>query len=248
RFFDIYYRKDKEKSSFWPYNSEPVTDVMGLLDAGKKDAFDSYCGPASGLKLEFAISRLSTAKIKKLVYFDISQEQLDFKKYLWDSWVGESYQDFVEQYRIRRGIPLVGRLQSADYQELTLRPWYNNDLLYQSFSKIKQNTEEVYFLNLDLIADAEKLFKVLEETRAPLFWVSNILTFVFNHMKYELQDIQLAQDSILNFVEKKRKGILMGDLLTDEFLSRFAENSIVKKSIIKSWRDLIVEHVRQAFP
>ncbi len=248
RFFDIYYRKDKEKSSFWPYNSEPVTDVMGLLDAGKKDTFDSFCGPASGLKLEFAMQRLSTSNIKKLVYFDISQEQLDFKKSLWDSWVGESYQDFVEQYRVNRGIPLVGRLQSTSYQELTLRPWYNNDLLYQSFSQIRDRTQEVHFLNIDIIADTEKLLRVLEDTQAPLFWVSNILTFVFNHMKYDLHDFQRVQTSLLNFIEKNRKGQVIGDLLSDDFFSRFTQSSSVKKSVIKSWRDLIVEHVRQAFP
>lgn len=248
RFFDTYYQKGKEKTTFWPYNSEPVGDVLGQMDAYKQKEFDSFSGPASGLKLEFTISRLSGASIKRLIYFDVSQQQLDFKKHLWDHWAGERYQDFVESYRLQNNIPMSTRLQNVDYQHFTLRPWYNNELLYKSFSKIKEKTKEVHFLNIDLISDSEKIFLLLEDTQTPLFWVSNILTFIFNHMKYDIERIEQTQKILVDYIENKKSGVVIGDRLSDDFLRHFTESRLDKKSLIKSWRDLIAEQFRQVIP
>jgi hypothetical protein len=80
--------------------------------------------------------------------------------------------------------------------------------------------DKVQFLSINLFEEENQLFDLLKNSNAPLLWISNIFSFIFTHMKYDLSEIQNTQNKFYDFFENKKSGKILGAKIPDDLFEK----------------------------
>lgn len=149
---------------------------------------DIVISPANGLLGE---SMAYTSGAKKIIFYDLNHNNLEFKKLLYSEWNGKNYQEFVEKFSKEKNLSIEPQLDSAQsesekYQELNkkiLDNWYH-------FKNL-----EIEYQNCDLISSIDNLLPrdgcafIHTSTILNYFLISNIL-----HSKEKINQVRSLID------------------------------------------------------
>lgn len=135
---------------------------------------DSVISPANGLLGE---SMALTSGARKIIFYDLNPNNIEFKKSLYHDWDGTNYQQFAESWAEQRNIGIEPHLSSAQTESQKYQGL--NEKILSSWDHFKNL--EVEFHNIDLIADIDLIVSKIDHafihtsTILNYFMISNVL-------------------------------------------------------------------------
>ena len=148
--------------------------------------------PANGLLGE---AMALTSGAKKIIFYDINPNNIEFKIKLYKDWDGKNYQDFANNYATEKNLTIEPYISSAKALSLELEE--SNQKVFKNWNLLKNL--EIEFYNVDLISGGrsfvqnEKNFYIHTSTILGNYIVTQILhdkqaiegfrSFLENHVK-----------------------------------------------------------------
>lgn len=127
---------------------------------------------------------------KKIVFYDLNPNNINFKKDLYSKWNGKNYQEFAQAWAIERGLDIEPELDSAQ-QEAELRSEHNLQVL-SNWDKIKKLDIEFHCLNV-----VDNIDLLLKDNKNFFIHTSTILnSFVITNIKYSTDEINAVRGKI----------------------------------------------------
>ena len=154
--------------NFWHFEEPPTYGHLNTV-----------IGPATGFLSEM-IALKSNAK--KIIFFDINKNNIEFKKHLYANWDGYDYDKFVSEWCAGKNITLEPATE-LEYEYSTKLGKETKEILFPIWNKWKQNVE-FEFLHIDLINEINSILPLANSDT--LLYTSTILSiYPFSHMLYE---------------------------------------------------------------
>lgn len=151
---------------------------------------DTVISPANGLLGE-AMALSSNAK--KIVFYDLNPNNIEFKKALYSEWNSVDYTEFATKWATDRNLDIEPEIESAQS-----RAEERNDLnaqVFEQWAHIKSLDVEfhsVNFLdNIDMLLSKEQNFYLHTSTILNSFIITNI--------KYSVEEIEQMRDKINHY-------------------------------------------------
>lgn len=155
---------------------------------------DVVISPANGLLGE---AMALTSGAKKIVFYDLNPNNINFKKDLYSKWDGNDYQTFAEAWAKERGLDIEPELDSAQ-QEAELRSKNNKDVL-TNWNDIKKLDIEFHCLNV-----VDNIDLLLKDKQNFFLHTSTILnSFVITNIKYSTEEIQNVRNKVEDYCSKQ---------------------------------------------
>lgn len=153
---------------------------------------DVVIAPANGLLGE---NMALTSNAKKIIFYDINPNNIEFKKDLYSKWDGVNYQKFGEEWARSRNLDIEPRMSSAQGgAELLMR---DNFKVFENWSKIKNL--EIEFHCLDFIDNIDKL---LSKNKKFFLHTSTIMNyFIITNIRHDQDKIDSLRTKIQDYCE-----------------------------------------------
>jgi len=135
---------------------------------------ETVISPANGLLGE---NMALTSNAKKIIFYDINPNNIEFKKDLYTKWDGVDYQKFGEEWANAKGLDIEPRSSSAqDDAQLVMK---DNLKVFENWEKIKNLDVEFHRLdfldNIDALLKNKKNFFLHTSTIMNFFIITNII-------------------------------------------------------------------------
>lgn len=161
-------------------NTEPSMPEVAdeLLGTG----FDQYCGATAGFKLFYYAYKYGFTSDTKFILYDFDPLSCRFKEDTLNNWNGEDYPAWVKEWVKEH--PEA----NSNLLDLTTTMWpkvvneFGGKTEWLDTWKRIQKSKWVV-RHIDLIADHDQLFKLLENKRT-FMWTSNIYSYIIPKMLY----------------------------------------------------------------
>lgn len=141
---------------------------------------DTVISPANGLLGE-AMALSSNAK--KIIFYDINPNNIEFKKELYRSWNGKNYQAFADDFCKGKDLVLEPLISSAKSLALDLDS--ENQKIFKNWDKIKNL--DIEFYNVDLISYG---YDFIKKEKNFYIHTSTILgNFILTHLLHSTKEI-----------------------------------------------------------
>jgi len=148
---------------------------------------DVVISPANGLLGE---TMALTSNARKIVFYDLNPNNIEFKKKLYNEWDGVDYTEFATTWAKDKGLDIEPEIASA--QSRAEEQNENNAVVLKNWSKIK--SLDVEFHSLDFLSNIDMLLK---DKRNFYLHTSTILnSFIITNIKYSVEEIQEMRDKI----------------------------------------------------
>lgn len=161
-------------------NTEPSMPEVAdeLLGTG----FDQYCGATAGFKLFYYAYKYGFTSDTKFILYDFDPLSCRFKEDTLNNWNGEDYPAWVNEW-IKEHPEANSNLLDLT---TTMWPKVVNEFggkteWLDTWKRIQKSKWVVR--HIDLIADHDQLFKLLENKRT-FMWTSNIYSYIIPKMLY----------------------------------------------------------------
>lgn len=142
---------------------------------------DVVISPANGLLGE---TMALTSNAKKIIFYDINPNNIEFKKTLYKDWDGNDYSAFATKWAQDRNLDIEPVIESAKLKAEEHRE--SNAEVFKNWERIK--SLEVEFHSVDFLANIDSL---LENERNFYLHTSTILNyFIITNIKYSEEEIQ----------------------------------------------------------
>lgn len=138
--------------------------------------------PANGLLGE---SMALTSGAKKIIFYDLNPNNIEFKRSLYNDWDGKDYQKFASDWAKSKGIEIEPQLDSAQVESQKYQGL--NEKILGNWNHFKNL--EVEFYNIDILSEIDFIVSKLDHafihtsTILNYFMISNFL-----HSKTEIFD------------------------------------------------------------
>ena len=177
--------EERITNHMWITNNEELYPVLGT----------QFVGPASGAAWWLNLCRPET---QSATLIDISYRQLDFARWMVDTWNGSNWGEFVVMYMFRNrvmhftldrndvdAIQLLREKKLAQY----INQWVEQQLPRFGITDLEQawkqaRIKKIQMLNLDLIS------WVLEHGPTDGLWASNVSNFKYALLNHSWEDIE----------------------------------------------------------
>jgi len=133
-------------------------------------------------------------RASKIVFYDINENNLKFKKYLYDNWDGNNYTDFALQYCKENNLKTEpeSEVDVKDAEEFNKN---TQQLIFDNWQMFKDMDKE--YVHVDIIKEPKKLFDML--SAGTILHTSTILqynVYPFTTILYEREEIEAIQNLI----------------------------------------------------
>lgn len=151
---------------------------------------DVVISPANGLLGE-TIALSSNAK--KIIFYDLNPNNIEFKKALYTEWNGIDYSAFASKWATDRSLDIEPEIASA--QSRANESADSNSEVFKNWSKIKSLDIEFQLINL-----LDNIDMLLSKEHNFYLHTSTILnSFIITNIKYSVDEIQQTRDKIEYF-------------------------------------------------
>lgn len=148
---------------------------------------DVVISPANGLLGEVMAL---TSNAKKIIFYDLNPNNINFKKDLYEKWNGIDYEKFALAWAADRNLNIEPELGSA--QQMAEKNSGNNKTVLDNWNKIKQLDIEFHCLNF-----LDNIDLLLENNQHFFLHTSTILnSFIITNIKYSAEEITTARNKI----------------------------------------------------
>lgn len=146
--------------------------------------------PANGLLAE---TMALTSNAKKIIFYDINPNNIEFKKTLYKEWDGTDYSKFATEWAQGKNLDIEPVLESA--KRIAEESRESNAMVFKHWDKIK--SLEVEFHSLDFL---ENIDMILEKEKNFYLHTSTILnSFIITNIKYSLDEITSMRNKIQHY-------------------------------------------------
>lgn len=148
---------------------------------------DVVISPANGLLGE---TMALTSNAKKIVFYDLNPNNIEFKKKLYNEWDGVDYTTFATNWAKSKGLDIEPEIASA--QSRAEEQSENNAIVLKNWGKIK--SLDVEFHSLDFLSNIDLLLK---DNKNFYLHTSTILnSFIITNIKYSVEEITVLRTLI----------------------------------------------------
>lgn len=157
---------------------------------------DSNCviAPANGLLGE---SLFLHSKSKKIVFYDINKNNIEFKKLLYSEWNGKDYFDFAYRYAKDNNLNIEPSTENGMSEATKSRK--DLDKIFQNWKLIKSVEKE--FLHLDIINDCDQIISRIENNT--VIHTSTIFTYyIQSSINHDQEEINAAIKKLKNKIKE----------------------------------------------
>jgi hypothetical protein len=138
-----------------------------------------------------------TSNAKKIIFYDLNPNNINFKKDLYTKWDGIDYEKFATAWAKEHNLDIEPELDSA--QDAAEKNSDNNKAVLDNWKKIKELDVEFYCLNF-----IDNIDLLLENREKFFLHTSTILnSFIITNIKYEVEEIELARKKIQMWCDKQ---------------------------------------------
>lgn len=149
---------------------------------------DCVISPANGLLGE---SLCLHTNAKKIIFYDINKNNIEFKKHLYTNWDGNNYFKFAYDYANEKNLKIEPSTLNGLEESLKSRD--DLDKLLQNWDHIKSVEKE--FLNVDIIQDCDQLISKIGNNT--LIHTSTIFTYYLqSNIIHDEETIKSAVDAL----------------------------------------------------
>ncbi len=134
-------------------------DALNIIHWDKFPAIDKFncvISPANGFLGEAMCLHSDS---KKLIFYDINKNNVEFKQHLYEHWNGENYFKFAEQYAKTRNLKTEPSTENG-IQE-SVKSAEDLDMIFGNWEKLKSLEKE--FIHIDIIRDIDQLISKIED-------------------------------------------------------------------------------------
>lgn len=150
---------------------------------------DTVISPANGLLGE---NMALTSNAKKIIFYDLNPNNIDFKKDLYNNWDGNDYQSFAINWAKERKISVEPDLDSA--QQEAEKYQINNQRILENWDHFKNLKKEFY--NFDIISNIDFL---LDNFSNCFLHTSTILNcYLISQVLHDKKEINDVRNKIKN--------------------------------------------------
>ena len=151
---------------------------------------DVVIAPANGLLGE---NMALTSNAKKIVFYDVNPNNIEFKKDLYSMWDGINYQEFGENWARARDLDIEPRLSSAQGgAELLMK---DNARVFENWNKIKNL--DVEFHCVDFLDNIDNL---LLKNKNFFLHTSTIMNyFIITNIRHDQEKIDMLRNKIHDY-------------------------------------------------
>jgi len=132
---------------------------------------------------------------KKIVFYDINKNNIEFKKHLYTNWDGENYFDFAYEYAKEKNLNIEPSTANGIAESLNSRE--DLDKIFKNWTYIKSLEKE--FLHIDIIKDCDQLTSKI--TQNTVMHTSTIFTY------YLQSNISHDEETIKSAIKKLKQKI-----------------------------------------
>jgi hypothetical protein len=208
------------KRRIWIFNSEAYTFNLPLAGC------DTYFGPAAGFKY---LDMLIYNPDVKFVFYDYSEESVEWLKNLKDNWDGNDLLSYLKKQpiEIKRMYKSINGSQEENI-ELLMKEFGGEDRFKKLWNDFRQAPAEFVTCNLfDLEQTRALLAKTVKDR--PFFYYSNIFSTDFTSMKYSVEDLEQMYKKFLDLiVVSYAKSTTFGSDPMGKFVYRRGNREMVK--------------------
>lgn len=158
---------------------------------------DTVICPTNGFLGEF-LSKASGAK--RIVFYDVNRNNIEFKKYLYSEWDGNNYEELAYNWAKDRNLSIEPVFEN---ELKTCQVWIDKakETILSDWAEWRK-TVTVEFLVCDIIKD---LHVVLDKVHGKtILHTSTILSiFPFSAFVYDQDDIEIVRQTITNYVTQQ---------------------------------------------
>lgn len=159
---------------------------------------DTVIYPATGFLAELCAIN---SNAKKIVFYDVNKNNLEFKKRLYQNWDGNDYEKFASDYAIENNLS-VEPIFSQDYFKTSEPKLKTYQHIFSDWNKFKESVN-VEFVHCDILGN----FNLLKPyfTEKTLIGTSTILTFYpYSHILYSQKHIEEVRQNIIETVKQTK--------------------------------------------
>lgn len=153
---------------------------------------DCVISPANGLLGE---SLCLYSNAKKIIFYDINKNNVEFKKHLYSNWDGKNYFDFAYSYAKEKNLNIEPSTENGIEESLKSRE--DLERIFNNWDHIKSIEKE--FLHIDIISDCDQIISKIVDTT--VIHTSTIFTY------YLQSNINHDEDAIKSAFEKLKQKI-----------------------------------------
>ena len=151
---------------------------------------DIVISPANGLLGE---TMAITSRARKIIFYDLNPNNIEFKKALYNIWDGHDYTAFASSWAANNNLDIEPELESAQSQAEEQREF--NLAVLKEWNYIK--SLEVEFHCLDFLSNIDMLLK---DNKNFYLHTSTILnSFIITNIKYSTEEIQYMRSQISKY-------------------------------------------------
>ena len=154
---------------------------------------DVVVSPANGLLGE---TMALTSNAKKIVFYDLNPNNIEFKKALYSEWNGIDYATFATKWAQDRNLDIEPLMESARIEAEENRK--SNAEVFKNWSKIR--SLQVEFYSLDFLSNIDMLLK--NEKNFYLHTSTILNSFIITNIKYSVDEIKQMRDKIEYYCKK----------------------------------------------
>jgi hypothetical protein len=148
---------------------------------------DTVISPANGLLGE---TMALSSNAKKIIFYDLNPNNIEFKKILYTEWDGKDYSAFATKWAQDRNLDIEPILESAKKEAEQYKE--SNANVFNNWSKIK--SLQIEFHSVDFLENIDML---LEREHNFYLHTSTILnSFIITNIKYSIEEINQLRDKI----------------------------------------------------
>lgn len=183
------------RKKIFVFNTEGYLDI---LNTRPKKPLDTLYLLASGFKDLFLIHSLANNNpIHKIVYFDVSESALLFKKYIYEHWRGENFPDFLKNIILNHRLPIdtIFSVNADDVENQwarELRQWPSENAFYDALKKWQ--TIPVEFIQTDIVEDPSPLLYSLKRhsNTSTALWYSNCFSYspTLSKLNWDIKEVK----------------------------------------------------------
>jgi hypothetical protein len=150
--------------------------------------FDCVIAPANGMLGE-TMALVSNAK--KIVFYDINKNNIEFKKFLYTEWDGLNYYEVAEEYARNNNLKIEPSTENGISESLKSKKDLDNILQNWNYFR----SLDVEFLHIDLIKDIDIIISKINQPT--LIHTSTIMTyFIFSHILHTSESISESRSKL----------------------------------------------------
>jgi len=158
---------------------------------------DTIISPANGLLGE---TMALSSNAKKIIFYDLNPNNIEFKKALYTEWDGHDYSAFASKWAQDRNLDIEPILESAKKDAEQNKETNTN--VFNNWSKLK--SLDIEYHSVDFLENIDML---LENEQNFYLHTSTILnSFIITNIKFSVEEIKQMRDKI-NYHCAKNNGI-----------------------------------------